>query len=57
MQSTVFFDEQLNLDDVNRFSLLSRGDETKSPSISIIKNNFISGVKFLSININGMYKG
>ena len=56
MQSTVFFDEQINLDDENRFNLLSRGDETKPPSIPTIKNNFISWVKFLSININSMYK-
>ena len=52
--SDSFLDKQLNLDDENRLNLLAKGDETKSPSISTIKNRFISGLKFLSININSI---
>ena len=46
--------EQLNLDDENRFNPLAKGDETKSPSTSTIKNSFISVLKFLSINTNSI---
>ena len=35
--SDSFFDEQLNLVDENRFNLLAKGDETKSPSAWTIK--------------------
>ena len=47
--SDSFFDEQLNLDGENRFNLLAKGDETKSN-----RNSFISGLKFLRININSI---
>ena len=46
--------EQLNLDDKNRFNPLAKGGETKSPSTSTIKNCFVSVLKFLSININSI---
>ena len=46
--------EQLILDDENRFNPLAKGDETKSPSTSTVKNSFISGLKFLSINIHSI---
>ena len=52
--SDSLFDEQLNLNDENRLNLLAKDDETKSTSTSTIKNNFISGLKFLCININSI---
>ena len=36
------------------FNPLAKGDETKSPSTSTVKNRFISGLKFLSINIHSI---
>ena len=36
--SDSFFDEQLNLDDENRFNLLAKADETNSPSTLTIKD-------------------
>ena len=47
--SDSFFDKQLNLDGENRFNPLAKGDETKSN-----RNSFISGLKFLRININSI---
>ena len=52
--SDSFFDEQINLADENRFNPLAKGNETKSPTTSTIKNSFISGLKFLSIHINSI---
>ena len=51
--SDSFFDEQ-KLDDENRFNPFAKGNETKSPSTATIKNSSISGLKFLSININSI---
>ena len=40
----------------NRFDLLAKGHETKSTETLTSKNNFISGLKFSSININSIHK-
>ena len=40
--------------DCKRFDLLAKGHETKSTETLTSKNNFISGLKFSSININNI---
>ena len=44
--------EQIKLESENRFDLFAKGHETKSTETLTSKNNFISGLKFSSININ-----
>ena len=49
-----FFDDQLNLENQNRFDLLTKGKKTGSSAFGTSKNNFIGGLKFVSININSI---
>ena len=49
-----FFDDQLNLDNQNRFDLLTKEKKTGSSALGTSKNNFIGGLKFVSININSI---
>ena len=50
--SDSFFADQLNLDNQNRFDPLANGSGTKASQTESDKNKFISGLKFVSININ-----
>ena len=52
--SDSFFSEQLNLEDQNRFIPLAKDTETKTPSTGSKNNKFVSGLKFSSINVNGI---
>ena len=52
--SDSFFSEQLNLEDQNRFIPLAKDTETRTPSTGSKNNKFISGLKFSSINVNGI---
>ena len=52
--SDAFFSEQLNLEDQNRFISLAKDSETKPPSTGTKNNKFVSGLKFSSINVNGI---
>ena len=53
--SDSFFFEQLNLEDQNRFiSLLVKDVETTAFSTGTKNNKFVSGLKFSSINVNGI---
>ena len=52
--SDSFFSEQLNLEDQNRFIPLAKDTETRTPSTGSKNNKFVSGLKFSSININGI---
>ena len=49
-----FFDEQLNLENQNRFDPLTKEKKTGSSSFGTSKNNFIGGLKFVSIKINSI---
>ena len=49
-----FFDDQLNLENQNRFDLPTKGKKTGSSAFGTSKNNFIGGLKFVSININSI---
>ena len=49
-----FFDDQLNLENQNRFDPLTKENKTGSSSFGTSKNNFIGGLKFVSININSI---
>ena len=49
--SDSFFADQLNLQNHNRFGPLAND---KGPQTGSVKNKFISGLKFLSININSI---
>ena len=49
-----FFDDQLNLENQNRFSLLTKEKKTGSSAFGTSKTNFIGGLKFVSININSI---
>ena len=51
--SDSFFSEQLNLEDQNRFISLAK-DSTRTPSTGTKNNKFVSGLKFSSINVNGI---
>ena len=53
--SDSFFDEQLNLEKQNRFDLLTKEKKTGFSSFGTSKNNFISGLKFVSVNINSIW--
>ena len=46
----LFFDDQLNLKNQNRFDPQAKEKKTGSSSFGTSKNNFISGLKFVSIN-------
>ena len=50
--SDSFFADQLNLENQNRFDPLANGSGTKVSQTGSDKNKFISGLKFVSININ-----
>ena len=52
--SESYFSEQLNLDDQNRFIPLAKDTETRTPSTGSKNNKFVSGLKFSSINVNGI---
>ena len=52
--SDSFFSEQLNLKDQNRFISLAKDSETRTPSTGTKNNKFVSGLKFSSINVNGI---
>ena len=52
--SDSFFSEQLNLEDQNRFIPLAKDTETRTPSTGSKNNKFVSGLKFSSINVNGI---
>ena len=43
---------QLNLENQNRFDTLTKEKKTGSSSFGTSKNNFIGGLKFVSMNIN-----
>ena len=49
-----FFSEQLNLEGQNRFISLTKDSETRTPSSGTKNNKFDSGLKFSSINVNGI---
>ena len=48
------FDEQLNLENQNRFDPPTKEKKTGTSSFGTSKNNFIGGLKFVSININSI---
>ena len=52
--SDSFFDDQLNLENQNRFDPLTKEKKTKSSSNGTNKNNFVIGLKFISMNINSI---
>ena len=52
--SDSFFDDQLNLENQNRFDPLTKEKKTRSSSNGTNKNNFVSGLKFVSMNINSI---
>ena len=52
--SSSVFDDQLNLENQNRFELLTKEKKTGSSAFGTSKNNFIGGLKFVSININNV---
>ena len=49
-----FFADKLNLENENRFDPLANGSGTKASQTGSDKNKFITGLKFVSININGI---
>ena len=49
-----FFADQLILENQNRFDPLANDSGTKAPQTGSDKNKFISGLKFVSININSI---
>ena len=52
--SDSFFSEQLNLVDQNTYSSLAKDGETRTSSTGTKNNNSVSGLKFSSINVNGI---
>ena len=52
--SDSFFHDQLNLENQNRFDPLTKEKKTRSSSNGTNKNNFVSGLKFISMNINSI---
>ena len=50
--SDSFFTDQLNLENENRFDPLANGSGTKASQTGSDKNKFITGLTFVSININ-----
>ena len=49
-----FLDDQLNLENQNRFDLLTKKKKSGSSAFGTSKNNLIGGLKFVSININSI---
>ena len=49
---THFFADQFTLENQNRFDPLANDSGTKASQTGSDKNKFISGLKFVSININ-----
>ena len=49
-----FFDDQLNLENQNRFDPLTKEKKTRSSSNGTNKNNFVSGLKFISMYISSI---
>ena len=52
--SDSFFADHLNVENQNRFDPLAYGSGTKASQAGSDKNKFISGLKFVSININSI---
>ena len=52
--SDSFFADQLNFENQNRFDPLANGSGTKASQTGSDKHKFISGLKFVSININSI---
>ena len=52
--NSFFFDDQLNLENQNRFDLLTKEKKTGVSALGTSKNNYIGGLKFVSININSI---
>ena len=52
--SDSFFADQLNLENENRFDQLANFSGTKASQTGSDKNKFITGLKFVSININSI---
>ena len=52
--SESFFAGQLNLENENRFDSLANGSGTKASQTGSDKNKFITGLKFVTININSI---
>ena len=52
--SDSFFADLLNLENENRFDPLANGSGTKASQTGSDKNKFITGLKFVSININSI---
>ena len=52
--SDSFFADQLNLENENRIDPLENGSGTKASQTGSDKNKFITGLKFVSININSV---
>ena len=52
--SDSFFADKLNLENENRFDPLANGSGTKASQTGSDKNKFITGLKFVSININSI---
>ena len=52
--SDSFFGEQVNLETENRFILLTKEKKDRSSSCGTNKSSFISGLKFISMNINSI---
>ena len=49
-----FFGEQVNLETENRFVPLTKEKKDKSSPCGTNKSSFISGLKFISMNINSL---
>ena len=52
--SDSFFGEQVNLETVNKFVPLTKEKKDRSSPYGSNKNSFISGLKFISMNINSI---
>ena len=52
--SDSFFHDQLNLENQNRFDPLTNEKKTRSSSNVTNKTNFVSGLKFVSMNTNSI---
>ena len=52
--SDSFFADQLNLENQNRFDPLAQDNGTKAHQTDSDKDKFISGLKFVSINISSI---
>ena len=50
--SDSFFADQLNLENENRFDPLANGSGKKASQTGSDKNKFITGLKFVSINLS-----